>query len=300
MGTTTTMDLGLLAVFDSEPISRQDYSADRDGTLAAQARDSVQRLITEIFNQPKRVYEDSVIADLPPVASALPREKPLPKQAPMTKWEAFAKAKGIAPKPKKERLVFDDQTQEWVPRWGYKGKNKQLEDQWIVEVPKSKDADYDPVAEARAERKQRKLRNEAQRLKNVQRSAPKPSSAPAPSSDPRTGRKAELDRELRATRASTASMGKFDKVLDGDTSKRGFKRKFDANEQSAQAERSKSLAILSKLGQGSGPRQHVSDDSPAKRRRDDTVNTRRAIRHLTSGAGATSMSKGGKGGKRKR
>lgn len=140
------------------------------------------------------------------------------------------------------------------------------------------DADYDPVAEARAERKQRKLRNEAQRLKNVQRSAPKPSSAPAPSSDPRTGRKAELDRELRATRASTASMGKFDKVLDGDTSKRGFKRKFDANEQSAQAERSKSLAILSKLGQGSGPRQHVSDDSPAKRRRDDTVNTRRAIR----------------------
>merc|ERR1711939_288443 len=280
---TTTMDLGLLAVFDSEPISRQDYSADRDGTLAAQARDSVQRLITEIFNQPKRVYEDSVIADLPPVASALSREKPLPKQAPMTKWEAFAKAKGIAPKPKKERLVFDDQTQEWVPRWGYKGKNKQLEDQWIVEVPKSKDADYDPVAEARAERKQRKLRNEAQRLKNVQRSAPKPSSAPAPSSDPRTGRKAELDRELRATRASTASMGKF-----------------DANEQSAQAERSKSLAILSKLGQGSGPRQHVSDDSPAKRRRDDTVNTRRAIRHLTSGAGATSMSKGGKGGKRKR
>lgn len=107
------------------------------------------------------MYEDSVIADLPPVASALPREKPvsvdlarcsslalvlilptsvlqLPKQAPMTKWEAFAKAKGIAPKPKKERLVFDDQTQEWVPRWGYKGKNKQLEDQWIVEVPKSK------------------------------------------------------------------------------------------------------------------------------------------------------------------
>lgn len=59
----------------------------------------------------------------------------LPKPKPMTKWQAFANAKGIAPKAQKDRMVFDEQSQEWVPRWGYKGKNKQLEDQWIVEVP---------------------------------------------------------------------------------------------------------------------------------------------------------------------
>lgn len=53
----------------------------------------------------------------------------------MTKWQAFAAAKGIAPKPKKDRLVYDEEKQEYVPRWGYKGKNKDKEDQWIHEVP---------------------------------------------------------------------------------------------------------------------------------------------------------------------
>lgn len=53
----------------------------------------------------------------------------------MTKWQAFAATKGIDPKPRRDRLVFDEETQEWVPKWGYKGKNKQLENQWIVEVP---------------------------------------------------------------------------------------------------------------------------------------------------------------------
>lgn len=55
----------------------------------------------------------------------------------MTKWQAFAATKGIASKPRRDRLVFDEDTQDWVPKWGYKGKNKQLEDQWIVEVPKN-------------------------------------------------------------------------------------------------------------------------------------------------------------------
>lgn len=99
-----------------------------------------------------------MIADLPPIQTGLPREKPvriallvyylrilahskvlgdaqLPKPAPMTKWQAFAAAKGIAPKPKKDRLVYDEDKQEYVPRWGYKGKNKDKEDQWIHEVP---------------------------------------------------------------------------------------------------------------------------------------------------------------------
>jgi hypothetical protein len=31
----------------------------------------------------------------------------------MTKWERFAKSKGIAPKPKKDKVVFDEQSQSW-------------------------------------------------------------------------------------------------------------------------------------------------------------------------------------------
>lgn len=32
-------------------------------------------------------------------------------------------------------MVYDEERQEWVPRWGYKGKNKDKEEQWIHEVP---------------------------------------------------------------------------------------------------------------------------------------------------------------------
>ena len=48
----------------------------------------------------------------------IPREKPIPKKQ-ETKWEAFARCKGIK-KHKKERMVYDKEAKEWRPRWGYK------------------------------------------------------------------------------------------------------------------------------------------------------------------------------------
>ena len=41
----------------------------------------------------------------------------------------------------------------------------------------------------------------------------------------REQRKGEIDRTLASTRISTASMGKFDKKLEGDKKMRGVKRK---------------------------------------------------------------------------
>lgn len=63
----------------------------------------------------------------------MPREKPVPKPKPLTKWERFAKEKGISHK-KKDKKVWDEERQEWVNRWGRDGKNKEKEDQWIHEV----------------------------------------------------------------------------------------------------------------------------------------------------------------------
>ena len=102
------------------------------------ARDGIQLLVNSIWTRPTRIVDDGVVAELPPISTALPREKPLPKPKPMTKWQAFAATKGIAPKPRRDRLVFDEEKQDWVPKWGYKGKNKETEEQWIVEVPKDK------------------------------------------------------------------------------------------------------------------------------------------------------------------
>lgn len=65
-----------------------------------------------------------------------PRSKPLPKPKPPTKWEQFARAKGIGNnKGRRDRKEWDEEKQEWVNRWGWKGKNKELETQWAVEVP---------------------------------------------------------------------------------------------------------------------------------------------------------------------
>jgi regulator of ribosome biosynthesis len=58
-------------------------------------------------------------AELPKPTTVLPREKPAPKPKEETRWEAFAKEKGIK-KRKRERMVWDEEKKEWAPRWGYK------------------------------------------------------------------------------------------------------------------------------------------------------------------------------------
>ncbi len=70
------------------------------------------------------------MAILPSPSTILPREKPLPKKKVETKWERFAKAKGIS-HVNKEKDVWDDERQMFVPRWGRGGKNKDTEEAWI-------------------------------------------------------------------------------------------------------------------------------------------------------------------------
>ncbi|BGP14707.1 hypothetical protein JCM10213_006213 [Rhodosporidiobolus nylandii] len=299
-------DLGLLACFDPNPIDLESYQAEKELTLLSNARDGIQLLVNEIWSQPTRIVDEGVVADLPPISTGLPREKPLPKPAPMTKWQAFAAAKGIAPKEKKDKMVYDEDKQEWVPRWGYKGKNKDKEQQWIHEVPNNADPNYDPVASARQDRKSAKLKNEQQRLKNLQRAASNAASQEQQKqarSGERDQRKMALDRELKTSKRSTASLGQFDDKLKGEGKEKNVKRKFDANEVSSKEERSKSLAILQSIGATpSNKRIRVSDDAPnARQETKGLINDRKAIKNLTGGKGALSLEHGkkGKGGKGK-
>jgi regulator of ribosome biosynthesis len=98
------------------------------------ARDGVQTLFSSLFSLPTVSSEEGPLAQLPSPTTMLPRAKPLPKPKPPTKWEQFAAAKGIQKK-KKEKRIWDEERQEWVNRWGRDGKNKQIEEQWITEVP---------------------------------------------------------------------------------------------------------------------------------------------------------------------
>ena len=102
--------------------------------LMSTARDGVQTLVAALFSLPTTSSPDGPLAQLPTPTTQLPRAKALPKPKPLTKWEQFAKAKNIQKK-RKEKKVWDEEKQEWVDRWGWKGATKKKEVQWLTEVP---------------------------------------------------------------------------------------------------------------------------------------------------------------------
>jgi regulator of ribosome biosynthesis len=125
-----------------------------------------------------------VLLTLPAPDLILPRHKPLPKAKPPTKWEMFACKKGIGKynqKPggalgdreRRKKLVYDEATGEWVPRWGHKGKNKANENDWLVEVPEKewKREEFGTTVRglSRTERKERVHRNERKMRANERR-----------------------------------------------------------------------------------------------------------------------------------
>jgi len=92
----------------------------------------------------------------------------------------------------------------------------------ICSSENSIDIDHDPSKIARAERKARVVKNERQMTQNIAR-AQGESTVAGPSS--KEQRKGEINRTLATSRVSTASMGKFDKVLEGEKKLKGVKRK---------------------------------------------------------------------------
>lgn len=61
-------------------------------------------------------------------------------------------------------MIYDEDTGEWVPKWGFKGKNKAGESDWIVEVDEKKERERkigtERQGDGRRERKERVKRNE--------------------------------------------------------------------------------------------------------------------------------------------
>lgn len=275
--TPLALDLGLLASFDTNALDARAYRKDREALLLSRTRNATQHLVNHLFQLPiARDPTYGPLATLPAFVSELPREKALPKPKPLTKWEKFAKAKGIN-KRKKDKMIYDEAREEWVPRWGYQGANKQLENQWLVEVPTNADDDFRPDKAAAKERKERAAKNEKQRLRNLARAAGEAPAA-APKSElgsgvaPRARRRAELEADLLRARGSTASLGRFDTKLEGESKPRGVKRVFQPNEVDAKQERAAQMQLLSKLDKG-GP----------------AMNMRKAIKYASKGEGSKAL-----------
>ena len=73
------------------------------------ARDNVQIIVNDVWKLPTDRDEDgNLLARLPAGTTVIPRFQPVPKPKPPTKWEQYAKAKGIT-KRKKTKLVWDEE-----------------------------------------------------------------------------------------------------------------------------------------------------------------------------------------------
>ncbi|KAJ4352703.1 Rhodanese- sulfurtransferase [Ascochyta clinopodiicola] len=169
--TPFTFDLGNLLAHDPNPVPAE---ADEQA-LAATARDAAQALINQLLSTCEiKSTTEGVHLLLPAPQMALPREKPVPKAKEQTKWERFAAKKGIKDKRRDGNKVYDEATGDWVPKWGYKGKNKEAESSWLFEVDEKKEARtgeaHDARAESRHDRKERARRNERKQRANESKS----------------------------------------------------------------------------------------------------------------------------------
>jgi len=104
--------------------------------------------------------------DLPEPRLITPRAKPAPKEKPKTKWEKFREEKGLPARKKRSRLIFDEITQDWVPRWG-PGSKAQIakKHEWLLE-DKAGVEGADPFTIKRQEKKMQLEKENLKKMKN--------------------------------------------------------------------------------------------------------------------------------------
>jgi regulator of ribosome biosynthesis len=119
----------ILTAFDTNPVSAEALS--NEASIQSLAGDATQLFVNELLTLPRTQTAEGVYIQIATPTTPLPREKPvsphlptsqsdvqLPKPKPPTKWELFAKKKGIQKQKQKQKTpnaVFDEETGEWVP-----------------------------------------------------------------------------------------------------------------------------------------------------------------------------------------
>uniref|UniRef100_A0A3B3S3Y7 Ribosome biogenesis regulatory protein n=1 Tax=Paramormyrops kingsleyae TaxID=1676925 RepID=A0A3B3S3Y7_9TELE len=267
-------DVGNLLALDKNAPDLRDFRAQKkEDFLRSLARDNAQLLINEIWKVPTDRLDGVVVAKLPDPVTRLPREKPVPKPKPPTKWEEFAKLKGIQ-KRKKTNLVWDDVHKEWRRRWGYKRAKDDTKD-WVIEVPETSDPNEDQFAKRIQAKKERVAKNELNRLRNIARAhkLQLPGAGLAPTGQPS---RSELAKAEQVAKLSTASVGRFQERLPKEKAPKntGKRRKFQPNIGDFSTEKQKQLDLL-KIMDGKKPRLDVTKAVNKQMREEDMENASR-------------------------
>lgn len=214
-------------------------------------RDNVQLLLNGVWELPTERLDEHIVAKLPKPSFALPRARKLPEPRALTKWETFAKAKGIK-KRVKDKKVYDAELGKWVPTYGYQHFKADKEKNWVLEVPQNIDPMTDMFQKKKDLKNERVAKNEIARMKNIARAHKVLT--------PRTGFVSEesataKDLHVAATiaKASTASVGKFQDKLPKEKEARGIgvKELIPGNKRKRSAdpkmEKSEQLEVVQKI-----------------------------------------------------
>ncbi len=180
--TNNTYDLGILTLFDSNSLKFKSDDAKFEDKLQAISIMNIKKIIHSLYAlKVKKDQTFEAIPDehqvidfgqsryevnLPKATTAFPRHKKIPEQQALTKWERFAKEKGIQ-KTKRSRMVFDEITKTWVPRWG-PGSLKKIQDSVdiIREVKTGEDPNADPFEKKSKTKQLDKERQKYNELRN--------------------------------------------------------------------------------------------------------------------------------------
>ncbi|CAG5895932.1 ribosome biogenesis regulatory protein homolog [Menidia menidia] len=300
-------DIGNLLACDKNRIESRDFrEKKKEDFLRSLARDNTQLLINEIWKLPTERVEEAIVAKLPEPTTRLPREKPPPKPKPPTKWEQFAKLKGIQKK-KKTNLVWDETAKEWRRRWGYKRANDETKD-WLIEVPETTDPNEDQFAKRIKAKKERVAKNEFNRLKNIARG--QKVKVPGVGLLPKAQQsRDELAKAVSVAKSSTASVGRFQDRLPKEKPPKntGKKRKFEPLIGDFSNEKQRQLELLRVLDSkkpklditkavNTQMREEDREEAAAKRKKGAGKKGRKAN---TGGKGGGKAGGKGKGGKAK-
>ena len=210
---------------------------------------------------------------------------PPPKQE--TKWEKFAKERGIPTnKEKRSRKVWDEATGTWMYRHGYQKANDATNTEWpIMEVKGNEDPYEDPWERARDAKKARVDKNTENRMRNMERAGmlakgtttrtfkdkarareagkagggSMPSGIPVDMVSSKQRGKNLTKAALIATQRSTASLGKFDMMREGEPERKKAmaglkKRKFESatDRKVAKTEADRNSKMLNLVMKGGG------------------------------------------------
>lgn len=264
----TTLDLGHLSAFNRAVVNNETGTIN-EAFIQELGREQTQNLIKHIFDLPSEAFPDvrGRIATLPAGSYQLPREKPIPTEKAPTKWEEFAKLKGITQKKGRDRLIWDENKEEYLARYGHNKANDEAAAPILeVNINDGEAIFEDPWTRLAKEKKERVKKNKEQQLANIIRAAPK-QSARVPGAidlssvvEPKKIKRAEkrkkpmnhTDIALSIAQRSTPSMGKFDKKFKHEPASKPLPLMVNKSEREAvrtdiNSEKKQSMNVLDKL-----------------------------------------------------